>query len=313
MRHRCIARLIYPVLALAWLALPGPIARAQAGSSGLAFLKLGVSGRGISMGDAMGAAVTGAAATYYNPAGILIPAEPGSTAQLLLMHKEWIQDTQTEFLGASVLLGQDNALGFSVNSTTTSDIEIRTRPGPPDGTFSARNYSVGLSFAHLATEDLRLGITGKFLYQKILIDQTSGFGIDIGGHYRTPVEHLSVGAVIANIGKMGALVTQQIKLPTSLRLGAAYNLGVVDTATVLTVAGDFVHILPDNRAYLDLGAECFFNRIIAARAGYQFGSEGRGFSAGVGIQYGIVSFDYAYAPLSFDLGNTHTFSLALNL
>ena len=45
----------------------------QPGQSGLAFLKLGVSGRGVAMGDALSALITGAAANYYNPAGLLAP------------------------------------------------------------------------------------------------------------------------------------------------------------------------------------------------------------------------------------------------
>jgi hypothetical protein len=56
-----------------------------------------------------------------------------------------------------------------------------------------------------------------------------------------------------------------------------------------------------------------FSKNIAVRLGYQFGSEGRGLAAGVGLAYGILVFDYAYAHLSNDLGNAHTFSLALNL
>ncbi|HMK39678.1 MAG TPA: hypothetical protein VK569_10080, partial [Bacteroidota bacterium] len=66
---------------------------AQPGQSGMAFLKLGVSGRGTAMADAAGAIVSGAAATYYNPAG-LVPGEGPGATQLMFMHREWIQDTR---------------------------------------------------------------------------------------------------------------------------------------------------------------------------------------------------------------------------
>ncbi len=312
MHHRLKRAVVISMTAVLPLVLGTSRAFSQAGQSGLAFLKLGVSGRGISMGDAMTASVNGAASTYYNPSGLLVPADSGSSAQLLLMHKEWIQDTRTEFLGASVILGSNDAFGFSLNSTTTSDIEIRTHPGTPDGTFTARNYSIGLSFAHQVSEDVGLGVTGKFLYQKILVDEADGYGVDIGGQYRTPVEHLTVGAVVSNIGRMGALETDRITLPATVRIGGAYGLGLMDSSAQLTLAADGLRNLPEHRSYLDVGAECVFSKIVAARAGYQFGSQGRGFSAGVGIQYGILAFDYAYAPLSYDLGDTHTFSLGLN-
>ena len=286
--------------------------RAQAGKSGLAFLKLGVSGRGLAMGDAMSAIASGAAATYYNPAGVL--ATTGTkTDQLMFMHKEWIQGTSVEFLGANVLLNDENAMGFSVNSTTISDIEIRTRPGTPEGTFTARNFSVGASYAHAFSEDLRIGVTGKLLYQKILIDESSGYGIDIGAQYKTSFENLSVGATVANLGSMGGLRSGTITLPTLLRIGPAYSIQLESITSKLTGATDLLYIFPEHKSYLNAGGELFFNNIIAARLGYQFGSEGRGFGGGLGISYGIFLIDYAYTHLNTDLGNSHTVSLALNL
>ena len=299
------------VLLLVVPTLSSNIAFSQAGESGLAFLKLGISGRGIGMGDAMSAIVTGPAATYYNPAGIL--ATPGnSTSQLMFMHKEWIQDTRIEFLGSNVLLDDQNAIGFSLNSTTVSDIEIRTRPGPPDATFTARNLLVGASYARLLEDDLRIGISGKFLYQKILTDQSSGYGIDIGAQYKTPIEDLSVGAVVANIGRMSGLRGETTTLPSLLRIGPAYSFHTTDINSQISIASDFLYIFPESKSYLNLGGELLFNEIVAARAGYQFGSEGRGLSGGLGVVYDIVAVDYAYSHLTDDLGNTHTVSLSLN-
>src|SRR5512142_979885 len=89
------------------------ILHAQAGSTGLAFLKLGAGGRALGMGEAFTSLATDPSATYYNPSGISYSGGP----QLLIMHKEWIQDSRTEFLAATTRL--DNvALGVSVNGTT---------------------------------------------------------------------------------------------------------------------------------------------------------------------------------------------------
>jgi hypothetical protein len=62
---------------------------------------------------------------------------------------------------------------------------------------------------------------------------------------------------------------------------------------------------------LKLGGEVEFERTVAIRAGYQFGSEGRGLTSGIGLRYGILRLDYAYAKLSEDLGNTHSFTLGI--
>jgi hypothetical protein len=301
--------------AIAGLLLMGgvPPLFAQPGQSGMAFLKLGVSGRGTGMADAGSAIVAGAAATYYNPAG-LIPGETGrSASQLMFMHREWIQDTRMEFLGASISLGDDDALGAAINSTTVSDIEIRTRPGPADGTFSSREFSVGLSYAHRFSSDLRIGVTGKFLYQKIFVDEGSGYAADLGAIWKSPVDSLTIGAVLCNLGSMGVLHSEKTTLPSLLRIGPAYTIPVGQDQMQATLAADFVRIFPERKSYLNTGAELRFNTFVAARGGYQFGSEGRGLTLGVGISYGILALDYAFAKISSDLGDAHTISLALNL
>lgn len=295
---------------LVWLIAPQS-GHAQAGSSGVAFLKLGVSGRGLAMGDAMSGIVSGAAATYYNPAGLLGPSGT-SSAQLMFMHKEWIQDTRVEFLGSSIHMDSDNAIGFSLNSTTVSDIEIRTRPGTSEGSFTARNFSLGASYAHAFAGDLRVGITGRFLYQRILVDESSGFGFDAGAQYQTGIENLTVGAVVANIGSMAGLRGGKTILPSLVRVGPAFSTKLESLKSSLVLAGDYLYIFPEKNSYLNTGGEFTFDDVIAARLGYQFGSEGRGFSGGVGVSYGIFLLDYAYTHLNEDLGNTNTFSLALN-
>jgi hypothetical protein len=301
--------------AIAGLLLIGGVPNlfAQPGQSGMAFLKLGVSGRGTGMADAGSAIVSGAAATYYNPAG-LIPGETTPAAsQLMFMHREWIQDTRMEFLAASISLGDDNALGAAINSTTVSDIEIRTRPGPADGTFSSREFSLGLSFSHRFSPELRIGVTGKFLYQKIFVDEGSGYAADLGAIWKSPVDSLTFGAALCNLGSMGVLRSERTTLPSLLRIGPAYTLPLALDQMEATLAADFVRIFPEQRNYFNTGAELKFNRFVAARGGYQFGSEGRGLTFGVGISYGILVLDYAFAKISSDLGDAHTISLALNL
>ncbi len=294
----------------ALLLLPD-LAAAQAGNSGLASLKIGVSGRGVSMGDAMSALASGAAATYYNPAGLLVAPDSDAATELMFMHKEWIQDTRTEFLGGAFPLATGWAWGISLITTTVSDIEIRSVPGPPDGTFTARDLSLGLSFAHEVAQGVRAGLTAKFLYEKILINEASGYAFDLGVQSETPLENLKVGAAVANLGSMSALVSEKIKLPALARFGPAYAIGVGSGDEVITVAADGEYVFPESRFYLDAGGECTFLGLAALRAGYQFGSAGRGLSAGVGFSHGIVAFDYAYARVGSDLGDTHTFSLAL--
>lgn len=287
------------------------IAFSQAGQSGLAFLKLGTSGRGIGMADAMAASVDGAAATYYNPAA-LAGSESNRKTEILFTHREWIEDTRVEYLAGRIPLGTDDALGVAFNSTTVGSIEIRTNPGEAAGSFTARNFSGGLSYGRRVTENVMVGGTFKFLYEKILVDEASGFGVDIGARVQTPVENLTVGAAITNIGRMNSLRNESTKLPSMLRIGPAYSFVFDEGAYRGVVAADFLRVLPDQRNFLNCGGEFVFSNLIAVRTGYQFGSEGRGFTAGFGVQYGMVGIQYAYAKFSEDLGDAHTVSILLS-
>ncbi len=299
------------LLACAAALLLASQAIAGTGGSGMAFLKLGVSSQGVAMGDAMSASVGGAAATYYNPAGILTRTPEAPT--LMVMHKEWIQDTRTEFIGTAFGIGAGDALGVSVNTTTVDGIEIRTRPGESQGTFTARDLAVGISYAHPFTEHVRAGVSLRYLYEQILVDDASGVGADLGVQVDTPIEGLVAGATLANIGSMNAMRDEAVRLPLLARFGVAYPVAIPDIDARLTLAADGLHLFREERTLAALGAECTFASIVAIRAGYQSGSEGRGLSFGGGVRYGIVSVDYAFSKLATALGNGHTIALGLSL
>ncbi len=263
------------------------------------------------MADAMTASAAGAAATYYNPAGILLraPASPSFMA----MHKEWIQDTRTQFIGTAFGIGDGEALGVSVNTTTVSDIEIRTRPGEAQGTFTARDLALGISYAHRFDEHIRAGVTLRYLYEQILVDDAAGIAGDIGVQVDTPVDSLVAGLTVANIGSMNAMRDEVIRLPLLARFGVAYPLALTDLDARVTLAVDGVHLFREERTIAAVGAEITFASMVAVRGGYQAGSEGRGLSLGGGVRYGIVSVDYAYSKLASALGNGHTIAIGLNL
>ena len=259
------------------------------------------------MADAMSAHVFGAAAAYYNPAGL---SAPGSGAQVLVMHQEWVEQIRMEHLGVRAPLGEEDAFGVTLMTVTIPDIEVRTRPGPADGTFTARNFELGGSYARKMSDQLSLGITAKFLHEKIFLDEASGFALDAGMRYATPIEGLNAALTLSNIGGMSSLRSSSTKLPASTRIGFSYAASIQDFS--LLGATDIVYVFPDARASMGLGAEIVFENVVAGRAGYLFGSDTRSISAGIGVRYEIVDVDYAFSPLGSDLGSTHTVSIIVN-
>jgi hypothetical protein len=302
-----------PFLLIALGALSAALAAdaaGQVGATGMAFLKLGTDARSAALADATTAISSGASATTQNPAGLIVVPDPGKSFEFLFTHREWIQDTRIEYLAVRIGIDSVQSLGVSLSSLATDDIEIRTRPGPAEGTFSARNASVGLSYAR-GFGDLALGVTANVLYEKVLVDDATGFAFDIGGRWQSPLPDLIVGAALQHLGSMGKLREESTALPATLRAGPSYRIGWDSPRVDVLMAGDLIYIFQEGEPYASLAAEFTYDRMVAARAGYQFGSEGRGFSAGVGFRYGLFRLDYAYAPLSADLGNTHTISVGL--
>jgi hypothetical protein len=188
---------------------------------------------------------------------------------------------------------------------------VRDRPGEAQGTFTAQSFQVSGSYARGFSEDLTVGITARFLYEKLFVDQASGVAFDLGGRWKTPLDSLTLGGAVANLGKMSSLRTSASKLPALCRAGLAYTLGLEGAESTIAAAIDGLYLFPEAKPYGSLGGEFVFDRLLALRAGYQFGSESRGFSAGIGITYGLFELQYAYVPLMNDLGTTSTFTLGV--
>lgn len=276
----------------------------SAGNTGLAFLKFGYGARNIAMGDAGASASNDLSALYYNPSRLVSFEEN----QAMFMHSEWIQDVTSEVGGIKWnMFSLPWAVGFNV--TSVADIEVRERPGEAISTFNANYFFLSLSSGFKVIEDLDFGTTIKYIYEGILNDQSVGYGLDFGLNYLTPVNGLTASTVIRNIGSMNSLNLVGTKLPLDFRLGGAYNYNLQSSKLDFIVTGEFQKYLDADDFHINAGGEVVYDETFAARAGYQTGYEARGFTAGVGIAWGSLRFDYAYTPFSLGLGNANQFSL----
>ena len=276
----------------------------SAGNSGLAFLKFGFGARNIAMGDVGSTASNDLSAMYYNPSRLV----PLHENEVMFMHNEWIQDVRSEVGGIKWnMFSLPWAVGFNV--TTVSDIEVREKPGDPITRFNANYFFGSLSSSFTIVRDLDFGATIKYLYEGLFNYESTGYGLDFGLNYLTPVKSLTVSAVIKNIGSMSELRVEGTKLPSEMRLGGAYSFGLEASKLDFVLAAEFQKYLETDDIHINTGGEIIYNQAFAARVGYQSGYESRDFTGGVGVMWGNLRFDYAYMPFSLGLGNGNLFSV----
>ncbi|MFO7446306.1 MAG: PorV/PorQ family protein [Ignavibacteriaceae bacterium] len=288
-----------------FLILSTTVLAQTAGKSGLSFLKFGFGARNIAMGDAGSVTASDVTSLFYNPANLSV----NDNTEIVLMHYEWIQDVSSEILGVKFeAFGLPLAAGFNV--TTAGDIPVRSKASDePESTFDANYFFGSLSTGFNIVEDIAFGATIRYMYEGYLSDEATGLGFDFGLRYVTPVKGLTASAVIKNLGSMNQLREVETELPTELRIGGLYQFDFDASKFDLNVAAEMHKYTKTDDTHFNIGSEIVYDNIIALRAGYQSGYESRDFTGGIGLMWGRLKFDYAFMPMSQELGSGNLFSL----
>ena len=269
-------------------------------------LKLAPDARSTALGETGTAGAEGAIAAFHNPALLAF----SNTSQAAFAYTDWLLDLTIQS-GALLFDYSKISVGLSFYSFTTPDLERRVLPSDdPIDTFGAHDIAAGISLAYLLREDLSIGMTARFLYQQIYVEDASGIGADLGIAWRPSWLNLTLAGTIRNVGSMEKLKNEESELPTFASFGIA---GVILRAGNLgfRALGDLRYFVDDDLR-VHAGIEGFWKDNFFLRAGYQTGSELRTFSGGAGLHWKAYSFDYAYQPLAEDFEAGHRFTLSLN-
>lgn len=275
----------------------------SAGNTGLSFLKFGFGARNTAMGDVGNSVSNDLTALHYNPSRLY----HSDKNEVIFTHNAWIQDVNSEMFGIKTFLWDiPFAVGFNV--TSISDIEVRLNPGEPISKFNANYFYGSLSTAYKIDDGFTVGASLKYLYEGLLNDESTGFGFDFGVSYFLPFEGLSLSAVVRNIGSMNELRNQSTRLPSEIRVGSSYNFKLDDYKLDFVLAGEYQKYF-DADDHLNFGFEVLYDNLIALRGGYQTNYESRDLTAGIGLMWGNLKFDYSYIPFSLGIGSANLFSL----
>jgi hypothetical protein len=280
-------------------------------------------------------------ALYWNPAGIAGLQKFG----LGVDYTEWLLGVDFNFLGL-VIPHRSGALGFSVTTFKTGDMDITT-PAAPMGTgetFDAGSYAISASYASRLTDRFSIGGTVKYVNERILNTTSAGVAFDVGTIYTTPFAGIRLGASILNFGTklrmegedlnvrvdiapgqegnnqsvVGQLVTDEFDMPLIMRIGLSWD-AMNSEGVRLTAAADALNP-NDNANSVNAGLElALLREKVTLRGGFNdlFLGEGtRGLTLGAGLNLIVngnlgLSANYAYQDIEF-FSTVNRFSLSLS-
>ncbi len=280
------------------------------GKTGFNFLTIGVDAKNISLSDAGISSPMGVGTVYYNPAGL---AKLGSNTSVLFTYRNWMVDGKF-FYGSVGIPSKFLNFALSLTSFTISDIEIRDRPGKPEATFSSRDFSFALSVAPNTNSNTKIGVTAKYVFEKIFVDETQTIAFDIGLMHSFDFSrfNLNIGASLKDFGFKGRYRNEGINLPTTLAFGAS---------TVYAPLEDFKFFLHaktkfrfyENLNLTSLGIGMDLLSIISLRSGYEFGAQAKSLGFGLGVNLKNFSINYAFSLFEFGFPDSHSLTLEIKI
>jgi len=351
------------------------ITNAQGGESAVPFLMISPNSRNSAMGESGTGLADDVSAIFWNPAGLAFQSE----MQISLTHSNWLPalslgDMFYEFLAFKYHLQDLGTLSASVTFLNLGEFYRTPEDNPtPIDSWRSFEYAITAGFSTKVLDDLGLGVNLRFIHSSLAsnvrVDEEKGSGVatsvsgDIGLLYRPtslviPFIGLDLGNVMSiglNLSNLGPRISyidvdQADPIPTSLRLGFAFNLLNSDYNNI-SYTLDFSRLLirkykneedkkPDDfykaiftswqdgglrKVVMSTGLEYWYGKpkLIAIRFGYLYEDPSYGnrkfLSYGAGIRYDAYGFDFSYISTVGQSGDhgaldeTMRFSLIANI
>jgi hypothetical protein len=180
----------------------------------------------------------------------------------------------------------------------------------PDYYFDFQDIAAKAGLTYRQSDRLSVGFSLGWFIEKISVYRGSAFNVDLGGQYQLQ-PNIRIGAAVNNLGSAfnlsapGAGQSNDIKVPTTARIGGSYTFD--------RYLGSLDLVVQDDKAHAHVGAEGRLAENFRLRAGYAAGYDSRGASAGASWLHRNFGVNYAFIPFSNGLGTTHMLSLSASL
>jgi hypothetical protein len=280
----------------------------QVGTSGANFLKIGAGARPTGMGHAVVGIVDDVNAAYYNPAGL----SNISRLEISALHTQWFQDMDYDY--AAVAVPTDSgALALSAATLRVSEIQRRESNEGLTGTFDSMDAAYGVSWARNMGPRLAIGLTGRYIQQRLAGVTGTGFSGDAGVMFHG-LGKWTAGAALRHAGSDIKFRSEKDPLPRTFDVGAGRRF-----LSERLLIGTQVSFPRDNNPNFGFGSE-FSQRLAptivgSLRLGYTTTTQDAGASGltlGAGLAFKNWGFGFAWVPLG-ELGNTMRYELHMRI
>lgn len=305
------------------------------GTGGAQFLQIPVGAKAEAMAGAVVGYIDDASALFWNPAGIV----KVKNVDAFFSYMDWFG--MFDHSAAAVVFNLDDigSLGASIIMFNTNEMEITTEV-EPNGTgrfFDAGDMAIAVSYARYLTDRFSVGLSVKYVNQRIWNETASGLAFDIGTQYKLDFQNLTIAMSMTNFGSdmkfdgpdldinyekseiyptritPARLQTEDFPLPLHFQVGIAFDVFQADFVK-MRGAIDATHP-NDNSERVLFGTEfSFFDRFYV-RGGYKLNFDDQTFAFGAGANVIVASsaifFDYAYSVYDL-LPGVHRISVNLN-
>lgn len=306
------------------------------GASGAKFLNVPMGARAASMAGAVIGSTADASSVFWNPSGIV--GVTGSSVHFSAVNLY----SQYDASAASIVqnLGDAGTLAVSFISVAMEKTEITTEL-EPEGTgrfYDAQDIALGLTYARALTTEFSIGVTAKYINQRIWNEVAEGVAFDIGTQYRIDVQNLVIAMSMTNFGgdlqfdgedlnitklrdnnypnsrlAPARLETSGYPLPLHFQVGVGFDM-INDDFVKMRGEIDATHP-NDYDERINIGTELVFVERLFFRGGYRINYDDENFTLGAGFNFqmgtNIVRFDYAFANFEL-LPDLHRYSVEID-
>lgn len=224
-------------------------------STAVPFLGFAPDARGAAMGDVGVATSADANSVHWNNGKLaFIEQDLGFSISYTPWLAKIVNDMSLSYLSGYKKIDRIQTVGVGLRYFDLGEIQLTDITGSPLNTFNPREYAFDATYSRKLSEELGLGVTGRFIHSNLSGSFNSGtdarpgtsVAVDVGAYYTKDLllsgrnSNISAGAHISNIGQKLTYSNEDNEdfIPINLRMGGVLKTDL-DAFNTITVVLEF--------------------------------------------------------------------------